>query len=170
MKSVPALVACSDLTGFAKLTVKLSDGKIFDFLSEYYEFVGEIIASANGRVIKFMGDASLLLFPEGSVDSGVRVLLALQKKGDNFLAERNISCRHHIRAHFGMVCHGDLGAQSDKRPDVIGSTVNTLFLLKSSGFTMTPEVFRKLNPETRSFFKKHTPPVTYIPLEQSHKD
>ena len=39
-----------------------------------------------------------------------------------------------------------------------------------TGFAMTPEAFRKLGPETRKLFKKHTPPVVYIPIEQPHRD
>ena len=39
-----------------------------------------------------------------------------------------------------------------------------------NGFTLTPQAFRQLNPDTRKLFKKHTPPVTYIPLEELHGD
>ncbi|MCE0521360.1 MAG: adenylate/guanylate cyclase domain-containing protein [Methylacidiphilales bacterium] len=170
MTTIQTLVACSDLTGYAKLTGKLSEEEIFYFLSDYYEFVGDTIAPSGGRVIKFMGDAALMTFSEVHADSGVRSLLALQGQGDKFLSNRGISCRHHIRAHFGSIQQGELGTRTDKRLDIIGSTVNTMFLLKASEFAITPEAFRKLKPETRKFFKKHTPPVTYIPLSLSHKD
>jgi hypothetical protein len=86
------------------------------------------------------------------------------------MATRGANCRQHIRLHFGPVCLGPLGTRDDKRTDIIGSTVNTMFMLKSTGFALTPEVFRKLAPETRRFFKKHTPPVYYIPTEQPHRD
>jgi len=170
MTTIQTLVACSDLTGYAKLTGKLSEEEIFDFLSDYYEFVGDAIAPSGGRVIKFMGDAALMTFPEAQVDSGVMSLLALQEEGDKFLSARGISCRHHIRAHFGSIQQGELGTRTDKRLDIIGSTVNTMFLLRASEFAITPEAFRKLKPETRKVFKKHTPPVTYMPLSLSHKD
>jgi class 3 adenylate cyclase len=170
MTTIQTLVACSDLTGYAKLTGKLSEEEIFYFLSDYYEFVGDAIAPSEGRVIKFMGDAALMTFPEAQVDSGVMSLLALQGEGDKFLSARGISCRHHIRAHFGSIQQGELGTRTDKRLDIIGSTVNTMFLLRASEFAITPEAFRKLKPETRKVFKKHTPPVTYIPLSLSHKD
>ena len=52
--------------------------------------------------------------------------------------------------------------------DVYGSTVNFGAVLPSTGFAMTPQVFRKLEPETRQLFKKHTPPMTYIPVEAPH--
>jgi hypothetical protein len=120
--------------------------------------------------MKFMGDAALMLFPETAVDAGVRALLALQIEGDQFWAKKGVATHHHIRAHFGSICLGKIGMRDEKRDDILGATVNTLFLLKTSGFAITPEVFRKLDPETRKLFKKHTPPVTYIPSGQAHRD
>ena len=168
MATVQVLVAFSDLTGYAKVAGKLSEEEIFGFLSDYYEFVGDAISPAGGRVIKFMGDGALMIFPEPQADAGIRALLALQREGDKFLSGRGLGCRHHIRAHFGAVRQGELGTRTDKRLDVIGSTVNTMFLLKASEFAITPEAFRKLKPETRKLFKKHTPPVTYIPTGHAH--
>ncbi len=170
MKSVSSLVACSDLTGYAKLTNSKSEEEIFHLLSDYYEFVGDTIAPANGTVIKFMGDAALMVFPESSVDSGVEALLSLYTEGDRYLSSQGIPCRHHIRAHFGTVLMGELGTRTEKRLDILGSEVNAMFLLKAAGFAITAEAFRKLGKETRAHFKKHTPPITYIPLNQPHKD
>ena len=170
MKTINGLVACSDLAGYARSTAKKSDEEIFQLLSDYYKWIGDVIAPVSGQVIKFMGDAVLMLFPETAVDAGVRAMLALQSDGDRFLSERGVPCRHHVRAHFGSVCLGPIGTRDEKRPDILGSTVNTLFLLKTAGFAITPEAFRKLNPETRRLFKKHTPPIFYIPMEQSHRE
>ncbi|MCE0497830.1 MAG: adenylate/guanylate cyclase domain-containing protein [Methylacidiphilales bacterium] len=170
MTTIQALVACSDLTGYAKLTSKLSEDEIFHFLADYYEFVGDVVAPARGKVIKFMGDAALIFFPEDAADEGIRAMLALQNRGDRFLSERGADCRHHVRIHFGPMCHGLLGTRDDKKTDVLGSTVNTLFMLKAPGFVLTPEAFRKLTPETRKLFKKHTPPVFYIPTTQLHRN
>lgn len=170
MKSIDALVACSDLAGYAKYAGSKSAEEIFQLLSGYYEYLGDIVAGANGRVIKFMGDAALLLFPDSAVDAGMMALLKLQNEGDRYLAGKGIPCRHHIRAHFGTVIEGDLGTRAEKRPDILGSAVNAVFLLKTGGFVITPEAFRKLNKESRQHFKKHTPPVSYIPLEQAHRD
>jgi class 3 adenylate cyclase len=168
MTTVQALVACSDFTGYAKLANKLSEEKIFRFLSDYYEFVGETIAPSGGRVIKFMGDSALMVFSADQADAGVRSLFALQDEGDKFLSARGLPSRHYIRAHFGPVQQGELGTRADKRVDIIGATVNTMFLLKDTGFAITPEVFQVLQPETRMLFKKHTPPSTYIPSDEPH--
>jgi len=147
----------------------MSDEEIFRFLDSYYEFVGDTVASGKGRVVKFMGDASFMVFPETHADDGVRTLLTLHDEGNKLLAKLGFGCRHHIRAHFGPAWHGELGARGEKRFDVVGSTVNTMFLLKTSVFAITPEAFRKLNGETRKLFKKHSLPVAYIPMSHPHK-
>ena len=53
---------------------------------------------------------------------------------------------------------------------MIGSAVNVCFLLKGHGFVLTPQAFRALRPESRRRFKKHTPPVVYIPVDDPHRD
>jgi len=171
ISTIQGLAAFVDLTGYAKLSGRKTDEEIFHLLSDYYELVGDVITPAHGKVIKFMGDAALMLFPEEHVDVGVRALLDLQKRGDSFLVGRGAACRQHIRAHFGPICYGLIGTRNDKRPDMLGSTVNTMFLLKTaSAFALTPEVFRKLAPDTRKLFKKHTPPVVYISISEPHRD
>jgi class 3 adenylate cyclase len=170
MSLVQGLVVVSDLTGYAKFAARKSEEEVFHLLSAYYELVGDIVESARGRVIKFMGDAALILFAANDADAGVRAMLRLQEEGDRFLAARDCSCRHHVRAHFGPVYLGEIGTRRDKRTDIFGATINTLVLLKAPGSAITPEAFRKLAPETRKLFKKHTPPITYIPLTHPHRD
>jgi hypothetical protein len=52
------------------------------------------------------------------------------------------------------------------KPDVLGETVNIAAMAGSShrpgGFAITPQVFRKLEPETRKAFHKFTPPIVYL--------
>lgn len=167
---IEALVASSDLSNFARFARQLSEIDLFAMLSQYYELIGDIIGRANGRVIKFTGDANLLLFPSDSIDEGVLALLSLKEKGDEWLNRKNIPSRHHLKAHFGSVVCGEIGTRKDKRFDIFGSTVNTMFLQKTYGFSMTPQLFRKLSNDTRKHFKKHTPPVTYILIDEPHKD
>jgi class 3 adenylate cyclase len=86
------------------------------------------------------------------------------------MESRGIPCRHRIKAHFGAAVCGPIGTKTEKRFDVYGQSVNTAATLKSNGMAISPQVFRKLDPETRKLFKKHTLPVTYIPVEESHRD
>jgi adenylate cyclase len=164
------LVAFFDLTCFTHASRNRSIQEIFDIVSAYYEFVGDIIEDSGGKVIKFIGDAGLIVYPENHVNEGVLALKALKDQGDVWLADRNIPSRNIVKVHFGPVVCGPMGTRTDKRFDVLGETVNIAALLKSNGLAMTPQVFRKLDAASRKLFKKHTPPITYIPVTESHKD
>ena len=72
--------------------------------------------------------------------------------------------RRRARA-FGTVVAGPFGRDGDKRYDVIGKTVNVAATLDATGVALSVAAFRKLGPALRRRFKKHTPPVTYIRLE-----
>jgi len=164
------LVAFFDLTSFARFAQSRSSREVFDTLSDYYEFVGNLVEGSGGKVIKFIGDAGLVVYPEDKVNAGVLALKELKDRGDAWLEDRGTPCRNVVTIDFGPVVTGPIGTRSEKRLDVFGHTVNTAATLRSNGFAMTPQVFRKLAPDTRKRFKKHTPPVTYIPVEAAHRD
>lgn len=167
---IEALVAFFDLTAFDKFSRSYSAKEIFEILSEFYEFTGEIIESAGGHIVKFIGDAGLVVFSDDKVDEGVVALKKVKEQGDAWLVRRNIVSKNILKVHYGPVICGPLGTLTEKRVDIIGSTVNTAALLKSNGFAISAQVFRKLNPETRKLFKKHSQPISYIPVEERHKD
>ena len=121
--------------------------------------------AAGGRVVKFIGDAGLLVFPAEHVDAGVLALFDLKQRVDEFMVGRGWPCRLMAKAHFGTVAAGAFGARGDKRYDVLGKTVNTTARLESAGIALSADAFRQLSPETRKRFKKHTPPIAYIRLE-----
>ena len=164
------LVAFFDLTNFLRFAQDHSAQEMFDTLSAYFEYVGDLVEDSGGKVVKFIGDEGFIVYPTENIDRGVLALMDLKTKGDAWLAERNIPCWNVVQAHFGPVICGPVGTRSDKRFDVYGETVNTLAQLKSDGFAMTPELFRKLDADTQELFKKHTPYVTYIPLGERDKD
>jgi len=68
------------------------------------------------------------------------------------------------------VVTGLIGAHGNKQPDVYGETVNTAATMQSNGIAVSPQVFRLLSPAARKLFKKHTPPVTYIPVNEPHRN
>ena len=164
------VVVFSDLTGFAHFSNNIETEDLFNFMFEYCELVGHIIEQTGGTVIKFIGDATLIAYNGESADKAVSGLLDLKESGDKWLQNRGINCRHIIKAHIGSVLCGRIGNKYNKRFDIFGPTVNTTFRLNSNGFAMTPQLFRTLSSKTRKLFKKHTPPITYIPLGERHKD
>ena len=131
--------------------------------------MASLVERAGGRVVKFIGDAALLVFPEDAVDRGVEGLLQLKDTVDDLMQERGWDCRLAVKAHFGTTVAGPFGAAGAKRFDVIGKAVNTAATLDSTGVTLSVAAFRKLGPELRRRFHKHTPPITYIRMEDPRR-
>jgi class 3 adenylate cyclase len=166
---IELLVAFSAMAGFNKRFVLSGDDSIvFDTMRDYYAWSGALIMGAGGTVIKCMGDTLMIAFDAGKASDGVLALRELKSRGDLWLKERGIPCHHQIKAHFGSVIAGPIGTPGLERLDLFGKTVNVCATLASDGLAITPQLFRALDAGTRTCFKKHTPPVTYIRIEDSH--
>ena len=156
------LVVFCDLTNYAKISKKVDEIEVFKYLSKIYETIGEIIESSGGQVIKFIGDAALITFEENEIDKGIVALKNLKTEIDLYNQKIKYESQLIIKAHFGQVICGMAGTKSKKNYDIFGNTVNIAAMLPSNGYTISAETYKKLKPETRKLFKKHTPPVTYI--------
>ncbi|MEX2154643.1 MAG: adenylate/guanylate cyclase domain-containing protein [Gemmatimonadaceae bacterium] len=159
------LIVFTDLTRFKDQSLRVEHTELADTLDALYERTAVAVQAAGGTLVKFIGDATLAVFPESAVDSAVRMLLELKPDIDDFMSARGWMCRLTIKAHYGEVIAGEFGPQGSKRFDVIGRAVNTTAMLQSQGITLSAEAFRKLTPELRQQFKKYTPPITYIRAE-----
>jgi adenylate cyclase len=166
---VSLLVAFTDFTRFAAHAEHLQDAEVASVMDAYYELAGRTVMGTGGRVVKFMGDATLAVFPPEAVDRGVLSLLALKDAADQLMRDHGWDSRLGIKVHFGPVIAGMFGVASQKRYDVLGKTVNVTVRLQASGFALSVEAFRQLGPDVRTRFKKHTPPVTYIRVEDPHR-
>jgi class 3 adenylate cyclase len=161
----PLLIVFLDLTRFAAQSQRVEDVELADTIDDYYEHVATAIHDAGGTTVKFIGDATLAVFPEDAVDAGAQMMLDLKESVDRMMTARGWECRLNAKAHFGSAIAGDFGSSGRKSFDVIGQAVNTAAVLQSSGVTLSTDAFRKLSPEMRKHFRKHTPPVTYIRLD-----
>ena len=166
---VSLLIAFADLTRFAAQSQRTDDVELADAIDAYYEHVAAAVQGSGGTVVKFLGDAALITFPESEVDGGVEALLALKDSVDDLMARRGWGCRLAVKAHFGTAVAGPFGAAGAKRHDLIGRAVNIAATLEGSGVTLSVEAFRKLGPGVRARFRKHTPPIIYIRLEDPRR-
>jgi adenylate cyclase len=162
------LIGFYDLTGFMPFVERAAPMEVLAAMAGYFAFTGKIVHAAGGRLIKTMGDAGLAAFPAAATDDGVRAFEAVQQDGDAWLVRQGYRGRAHLKLHVGPVAVGLVGAPGEERLDVYGKTVNVAAVLESHGLAMTPAVFRRLPLGTRTRFKKHTPPVTYVALEDAH--
>jgi adenylate cyclase len=156
-----------DLTGYMRQADKAEPLDLLELMAGYFAVTGRIIEDAGGRLIKTVGDAGLVAFPAELVDTAVRALQAVQSDGDAWLAQHDFKSAAIVKLHLGPVAIGLVGAPGHAVLDVYGKTVNVAATLQSTGFAMTPAVFRRLSPAARTAFKKHTPPISYIEATDS---
>lgn len=166
---LPLLIAFADLTRYAAQSSRVSEAELADTMDTFYERVATRTTTAGGKVVKFIGDAALLVFPEESLDAGVQMLLDLKDDVDSWFAQLGWECRLVVKAHFGPVIAGPFGPPGDKRFDVLGKSVNAAAMLDSTGVALSSEAFQRLSPELRQRFKQHTPKITYIRIEDPER-
>jgi len=164
------LIGFYDLTGYTRQAEASEPQPLLELMSGYFALTGRIIDEAGGRLIKTMGDAGLVAFPAALADAGVRTLQAVQAQGRDWLAPRGWRSRVVVKLHLGPVAIGRVGSPGEEIIDVYGKTVNVAASLPSAGLAMSPAVFRSLEPATRQRFKKHTPPNTYIGVDDARPD
>jgi adenylate cyclase len=161
------VVAFLDLSVFARDAACRDEMEIATVIDAYYERIASTVGSAGGTVVKFMGDGALVVFAPDRADEALAALLELRAEVDAWLAREGWASRLTVKLHTGPVIAGGYGACGAKRFDIIGNVVNVAARLPRP-FHLTPQVFRLLSPEARKRVKKHTPPVTYIPVEDRH--
>jgi adenylate cyclase len=162
---LPLVIAFLDLKGFAAQSTRLGDHELADHIAGYYDRVAAAVRAAGGHVVKFIGDGALVVFHRDAADAAVETLLALKADIDDWLAQIGWDCRLLVKVHVGDVIVGPFNGTLD----VIGREVNAAAMLDSTGVALSVAAFRALGPEARKRFHKHTPPVTYIRLEDPRR-
>lgn len=154
-------VAFFDLSRIAEWSSCEEDVVVASFLQKFYELAAEHIEPAGGRIVKFMGDAGLAVFPTERVQDGIFACCAFADDARECARTFGLDTYLNVNVHVGPVLAGQFGPPSAKRFDVLGKTVNIAARLGRRGVTLSPQAFRCLDPEARKRFEKITPPVTY---------
>jgi len=158
------LISFIDLSTFTVDAKRVDDEvRLGELIDQFYERVGEHVARGGGTLVKFIGDAALIVFAPESADAALGALSALKAEVDDWCTQLGWDSRLVVKAHVGSVVAGEFGSKGSKHFDVIGNVVNATARLQTRSFAITPQVFRLLSSDARKRFKKHTPPVVYIP-------
>jgi adenylate cyclase len=165
LTEVPLLIAFTNFTRYTAQADRLEDLEVARVMARYYELAGSRIAAAGGRVVKFIGDGALAVFPSDRAEAGVLALLDLKEASDRFMAEQGWECRLLVKVHYGKVVEGRFGAGADQRYDVLGTAVNIAARLDGGTVVLSEEAFGRLGPDVQQRFKKHSLPNTYIRQE-----
>lgn len=150
-----------DLSRFAEWGGSEQDEQVAEFLQSFYVLSSEVIGSAGGRIVKFMGDAGLAVFDPDAAEAAIDALDRLARQVRALALEAGLDAYLNINVHVGPVLTGSFGAPGAERFDVIGKTVNVAARLGRRGMILSAQAFRCLGPEARQRFNKNMPPITY---------
>jgi class 3 adenylate cyclase len=168
LKRQTLVVAFFDLTSFAEWSSSEEDELIAGFLQSFYGLAAGSIEKAGGRIVKFMGDAGLCVFPKEAAESGILALCELTRLARARARESGLDAYLNINVHVGPLLTGSFGTPGAERFDVIGKTVNIAARLGRRGVTLSAQAFRCLSPEARQRFEKVTRHVMYRFRNSSH--
>ena len=80
---IEAAILFCDLRHSTRLEQELGREQYIRVLNLFFDIIAEVISAHDGEVLKFIGDAALIVFPEHAVDEGVLALLEVRGTGDN---------------------------------------------------------------------------------------
>jgi len=132
----------SDLREFTQLTETLPADQVMELLNEYFEFIAAAVTSRGGEILRFIGDAMLIVFPiDSKVTKKAACIAALESARDaqQTLAVINHRRRRHLQPEIkfgvglnvGEVTYGNVGAPDRLDFTVMGPAVNRTARLES---------------------------------------
>ena len=139
---INAAVWFSDLRNFTRLTEDLPPEQLLEMLNDYFEFVSAAVSARGGEILRFIGDAMLIVFPIddnmcGKTASNAAIDAAVDAQDS--LATLNHRRRRHgkpeiefgVGLNIGEVVYGNVGAPDRLDFTVMGPAVNRTARLES---------------------------------------
>ena len=132
----------SDLRNFTRITETLPAEQVLQMLNEYFEFISAAVTARGGEILRFIGDAMLIVFP---IDDGMCKQTACNAAIESALdAQNTLASLNHRRRRRGLpeidfgvglnvgeVIYGNVGAPDRLDFTVMGPAVNRTARLES---------------------------------------
>lgn len=137
-----AVLWFSDLRDFTALTESLSADLMLSALNQYFELVAAAVTARGGEILRFIGDAMLIVFPvSDEAQLAAACEAALDSADDAFSALGALNHRRRrgglpplrfgVGLHVGEVIYGNVGAPDRLDFTVMGAAVNRTARLES---------------------------------------
>lgn len=155
-ETIDAAIWFSDLRDFTVLTESLPAPRVMEVLNSYFEFVNAAAAAQGGEILRFVGDALLIVFPaRHETDRGRVCEAALQAAHDAFAGIATANARRArakeppirfgVGLDVGEVVYGNVGTIDRLNFTVMGLPVNRAARLESLTKSLGHAVLTSLN-------------------------
>lgn len=139
---IQAALWFSDLRDFTPLTEALPPEQVLALLNTYFEYVAAAATARGGEILRFIGDAMLIVFPsttEGEHAAACKAALEAARDAVRGLATVNMrrarageaQISFGVGLHVGEVVYGNVGAPDRLDFTVMGPAVNRTARLES---------------------------------------
>jgi adenylate cyclase len=143
-ENISAAIWFCDLRDFTPLTETLQPQALLSLLNSYFEILSAAVVARGGEVLRFIGDAMLIVFPvtgevsrqracENAVEAALQGISDMQDFNRNQVDSPQL--RFGIGLHIGEVIYGNVGAPDRLDFTVMGPAVNRTARLE--GLTKT---------------------------------
>ena len=133
-RSIDAVIWFSDLRDSTPLSAALGERRFLELLNDYFEATAGAVLEHGGEVLRFIGDASLAVFPtsreapRAACERAVAAARAARDRARESNAKRRkaglppFACG--VGLHLGRVLYGNIGTPSRLEFSVIGAAAN----------------------------------------------
>ena len=132
----------SDLRDFTQITETLPAQQVLQMLNEYFEFVAAAVNARGGEILRFIGDAMLIVFPiddkmcaktacNAAIDAAIDAHSTLASLNHRRRRHGEPEIRFGVGLNVGEVVYGNVGAPDRLDFTVMGPAVNRTARLES---------------------------------------
>jgi adenylate cyclase len=132
----------SDLRNFTHLTETLTTEQVLELLNEYFELVAVAVTARGGEILRFIGDAMLIVFPiddnmcqqtacNAAINAAIDAQRAVLSLNQGRCKEGQLPIEFGVGLNIGEVVYGNVGAPDRLDFTVMGPVVNRTARLES---------------------------------------
>ena len=141
----------SDLRNFTHLTETLPAKQLLDMLNDYFEFVSAAVSARGGEILRFIGDAMLIVFPidentshqaacNAAIDAALDACNTLATLNHRRQRQEQPPIEFGVGLNVGEVIYGNVGAPDRLDFTVMGPAVNRTARLESLTRELTTNI------------------------------
>ncbi len=136
-ETIDAGIVFCDVRGFTAMSEQLGAEGVVQVMNDVFQLIEEEVSERGGEILKFIGDALLVIFPIGEaedenlstrmVDSALSAVRRVEAHGRTLDLPLSVG----FGCHIGQVLYGNIGTQSRLDFTVMGPAVNLTSRLES---------------------------------------
>lgn len=140
------VVLFTDIHRFSIATQVLAERQ-YAFLQEFYETLGDIVVGHQGKLVKYLGDSFLCVFPVGLEQNAVASAIAMREAFSEMVRQWGLPADTELEVGIdvGEVGEGIFGHRTLRQRDVYGEVVNRAATIgHHRGVAITEGVYEKV--------------------------